>query len=77
MKGIGFIIDIQAVFLQTFFSFAVCDDPEVFFEFSGKCHNQVGTDGACAENADGADMLIHNCVVSFVVLCCEFQLLVL
>ncbi len=64
MKGIEFVIDIQAVFLQTFFSLAVCDDPEIFFVFAGKSHNQIGTDSACSKNSNGANRLIHNNVSS-------------
>lgn len=62
MKRIDFVIDIQAIFGETVFSFPICDDPEIFFVLVGKSHDQVGTYCACAQNGDGADMLIHNCV---------------
>ena len=62
MKRIDFVIDIQAIFGEAVFSFPICDDSEIFFILVGKSHNQVGTYCACAQNGDGADMLIHNCV---------------
>ena len=60
IENIVFVIDVESVFFQTFFAFAVGNDPEIFLIFFGKPHNQVGTDSTGSENADGGGSLFHE-----------------